>query len=73
MKIKCQAIEQFSLKEFHKLANIKRKQAKLDGTLFIGDVFECDKQMAEYLSGNNHRGKAVVKILEIIPMEEKDG
>lgn len=63
--IKCQVIEQFDLKEFDKLKNIIRKCANKNGTLYVGDVFECDEDMAKYLTGKNDKGKTVVKILEI--------
>ena len=63
--IKCLVIEQFNLKEYDKLKNIVRRCANKYGTLYVGDRFEWSKEMAEYLTGKNDKGKIVVKILEI--------
>ena len=68
--IKCEVIEQFTLKEFDKLKNIKRKSVDNYGKLYIGDTFECDEQMAKYLTGNNEKGKTVVKILQVEPKKK---
>lgn len=68
--IKCRVIEQFTLKDFDKLSNIKRKSIEEKGKLFVGDEFECDEQMASYLTGDNEKKKVVVKVIEIIPKEE---
>lgn len=65
--IKCEVIEQFTLKNFYKLNNIKRKSVDVKGTLFIGDTFECDKEMCDYLMGKNEQGKVVVKVIEVVP------
>lgn len=65
--IKCRVIEQFSLKKFDKLKNIKRKSIKKYGELYVGDSFECDEQMAWYLNGKNEKNKVVVKIIEVKP------
>lgn len=69
--IKCLVIEQFDLKEYDKLKNIVRRCANKYGTLYVGDKFECDTELAQYLMGNNHLKKKVVKILEVIP-EKKE-
>lgn len=63
--IKCLVIEQFDLKEYDKLKNIVRRCAEKYGTLYVGDKFECDEDMAKYLMGYNRLNKTVVKILEI--------
>ena len=69
--IKCEVIEKFCLKDFDKLKNIKRKGAEVKGTLFVGDTFDCDEEMAKYLTGNNALKKVVVKVVEIIPKKDK--
>jgi hypothetical protein len=63
--IKVEAIENFDLKDFDKLQNIKRKSINVKGRLNKGDIFECDKEMCDYLLGNNMLNKKVVKIIEI--------
>ena len=65
--IRVEVIEQFTLKDFYKLNNIKRKSIDVKGTLFVGDAFECDEDMVKYLTGNNEQGKIVVKVIEVEP------
>lgn len=67
---KCLVEEEFTLKGFDKLENIKRVRSNEYGKLFVGDTFNCDKEMADYLTGNNHLGKVVVKIIEIPKIKE---
>lgn len=68
--IKVRVIEDFTLQEFDKLKNIIRKGKEQEGKLFIGDIFECDEKMANYLTGNNSINRAVVKVIEVIPEKE---
>lgn len=68
--IKVEVIEDFTLQEFNKLKNIIRKGKEQKGKLFIGDIFECDEKMADYLTGNNSINRAVVKVIEVIPDKE---
>ena len=68
--IKCEVVEKFTLKDFEELKNIKRKNADTKGTLYVGDEFECSKEMANYLTGNNPLSKVVVKIVEVEPEKE---
>ena len=66
--IKCEVIENFTLGEFQKISNLKRATSKeKEGCLYVGDTFECDEEMAKYLTGGNDKNKIVVKILEVIP------
>ena len=65
--IRVEVVEQFTLKDFCKLNNIKRKSIDIKGALFIGDTFECDEDMVKYLTGNNEQGKVVVKVIEVEP------
>ena len=64
--IKCEVIEYFTLKKFNELENIVRANENnntKDGELFVGDTFDCTKEMADYLKGNNDRGMVVVKVV----------
>ena len=63
--IKCIVTEDFTLKDFAKLKNITRKARNVEGKLFIGDSFECDETMAEYLTGKNPLNKVVVNVIEV--------
>lgn len=65
--IKCEVIEKFDLKDFDKLKNIQRKNLDVKGSLFVGDTFECNEKMVDYLTGNNVLNKKVVKVIEVEP------
>ena len=66
--VKCKALQKFNLKAFDELKNIQRATIKADeGTLYEGDIFECNNKMAEYLTGNNDQNVTVVEIIEVIP------
>ncbi len=69
--VKVEAIKEFTLEKFDKLENIKRnKQFQYeDKKIYIGDTFECDEEMAKYLTGGNSKNKIVVKVLEVVPDE----
>ena len=70
--IKAEVIEDFSLKDFGKLKDLERGSSKSkEGFLFKGDTFRCDKEMADYLTGNNPKSKIVVKVIEVDP-EKKE-
>lgn len=68
--IKVEVVQEFTLGKFNELKNITRKQKEQEGKLFIGDTFECDEKMADYLTGNNPINRAVVKVIEVIPEKE---
>lgn len=58
---KVEAIKDFTLKEFHKIKNIVRKDKEKPWEIFAGDVFECEKSMRDYLKGENEYKKAFIK------------
>ena len=70
--IKLEATQQFTLGRFKELTNIQRKGIDKEGELFVGDTFECNIDLAEYLTGNNDRKLVVAKIIEIIPEDKVD-
>lgn len=69
--LKLEVIEPFTLVRFDELKNIQRKSFDNKGTLYVGDVFECDEKLAKYLLGENDKNKVVVKIIEVIPKKLK--
>lgn len=77
--VKCEVIEKFTLKEFDKLKNIERaSNIGKYGELNPRDTFECDEEMAKYLTGDNALNKVVVRVIEVEPeqwavTEEEDG
>ena len=68
--IKCEVIKQFNFARFDELENIKRKSVEIKGKLLVGDEFECSKEIADYLTGNNPLNELVVKIIEVEPKRE---
>ena len=71
--IKCKVIETFTLGQFDKLKNIKRIGREEKGKLFTNDTFECDEEMAKYLTNEtkNPGNRPFVKIIEIISEQTK--
>ena len=65
--VKVEVIETFTLGQYNLLKNIQRKSASEEGKLFVGDVFECDENMAKYLTGDNSLKRPFVKVIEVIP------
>ena len=65
--IKVECIKDFTLKDFNKLENIKRKSIANVGHLYVGDTFECDENMVKYLTGDNKDKEIVVKVIEVEP------
>lgn len=70
--IKCETIEKFNIANFNALKNIKRAGIEKEGTLFVGDTFECDEEMAKYLTGENVFKRAFVKVIEVAPKKVKE-
>lgn len=64
--IKVEVTEEFTLKDFNQLKNIKRKAKDVKGRLYVGDTFECEESMFKYLTGDNALNKVVVKLIEVI-------
>ena len=63
---RCEVLSYFTLKKFNELENIVRANENnntKDGELFVGDTFDCTKEMADYLTGNNDGNLVVVKVI----------
>lgn len=71
IKINVEVIENFNLKAFDKLENIKRAGEDIEGKLFVGDTFDCDEDMYDYLMGNNSLNKAVIKKIKIKEIKDE--
>lgn len=68
--IKVQATSDFNFSSMNKITNLKRKSIEKDNYIFKGDIFECDKEMYEYLTGKNEGGYVVVKLIEYKPSKK---
>lgn len=68
--IKLEVIEDFTLSRFDELKNLKRANLSKEGRLFKKDTFECNKELADYLLGENKLKKAFVKIIEVEPKKD---
>lgn len=71
--VKAKAIMDYTTKDFDKLENLVRNDASKDeeGSIYIGDTFECDKELASYFCGGNDYGLNLIEVLEVIPEETK--
>ena len=73
--VKLEALEDFTLRRFNELKNIVRKDKEEAGKIFYGDIFETDVELTEYLTNTgkepNPANRAVAKVIEVIPEEEK--
>lgn len=70
--IKVRAIKEFYLGAYNELKNIQRKSRDEKNKLFVGDIFECTQDMAEYLTGKNKLNQPFVEIIEVIPEKKKE-
>jgi hypothetical protein len=68
--VKAEVTETFTLKDYNKVEVISKRSDK-PHEFTKGDVFKCDDETADYLSGNNALKKNVIKVLEVIPKEEE--
>lgn len=75
--VKVEVIKEFHLGRFNELKNLVRKNPakNMQGYLFVGDVFECEEDLAKYLANEeghkNPGGKAFVIKIEVIPEPKK--
>lgn len=78
--VKLEVTEKFTLGndkrfKFEDLQELQRKDINKDdyNTLYVGDRFVCNEEMALYLGGKNPINKVVAKAIEVIPVQMKDG
>lgn len=71
--IKVKVINEFTFARYNEIKNLESKDRVEDKRLFVGDIFECDKEICDYLMGKNPANMKVIDIIEIIPeqVEEK--
>ena len=69
--IKVEVIEDFTLERFDEIVNLERKSAGPVGRLKVGDIFECQKDLADYLLGENRLNRPFVKVIEVIPAKKE--
>ena len=65
--IKVKAINDFKFSSMDKIKNLVRTNKETPNFIYKNDIFECDKKMCDYLTGNNEGGFEVVKIIEYKP------
>ena len=68
--IKVQATSDFNFSSMDKIKNLKRARIEKENYIYKDDIFECDKEMYEYLTGKNEGGHIVVKIIEYKPSKK---
>ena len=70
--IKVEVIEEFTLGRYDEIKDtLIRKSREEKGKLFVGDIFECTEDMAEYLTKTNKEQRPFIKVIEVIPKEIK--
>lgn len=73
-KVRVKVKEPFTLERFDELEELVRAnpQNAKEGELYVGDIFLCTKEMADYLFGNNKYKKSFLeeRPLEVIPDEQ---
>lgn len=67
---KVTAIENFTYTDFDKVIFIEKEKYNYHW-IYKGDVFLCDKDQYEYLSGNNKKNLVVVELDGILIGEKK--
>lgn len=65
--IRLEVTKEFTLERFDELKEIKRARKDIPGSLFVGDTFYCEKDIADYLLGDNDKKITVVKVIEVEP------
>lgn len=68
---KVTAIENFTYTDFDKVIFIEKEKYNYHW-IYKGDVFLCDKDRYEYLSGNNKKKLVVVELDGILVEEKKE-
>ena len=68
--IKVQATSDFNFSSMDKIKNLKRARIEKENYIFKDDIFECDKEMYEYLTGKNEGGYVVVELIEYKPSKK---
>lgn len=68
--IKARVIENFNFARKNELINLEKRNASNE-TLEVGDTFECTKEIADYLLGDNALKRAFIEIIEVKPEEKK--
>lgn len=72
--IRVKVTEDFDYGKFNELKELIRADGmnNKEGHLYKNDMFLCDKDTAEYLTGKNKYNRAFVEIIEVIPEEKKE-
>lgn len=71
--IKMIVLQNFTLGRFDEIKNLVRAKASKKGVLYVGDTFECEKELADYLLEPDANGKVLVKVIEVTPAKPKRG
>ena len=69
--VKVEVIQPFTLSRFEEILDLERNNIDKYGELFVGDTFYCEKDLADYLLGENALKKPFVKVIEVIPKSKK--
>ena len=72
--VKVKVIEDFRLGRFNEVKNLVRANPSKNaaGYLYKNDVFECEKDLADYLIKNNPLKRAFIQIIELVPEKKQE-
>ena len=72
--VKCKSLKEFSLRRFNEIQNLIRadENKNSNGWIYVNDTFECELELAEYLTGKNEKKIVAVKIIEVIPEKKEE-
>jgi hypothetical protein len=71
--IKVKVIEDFYFGRYAELKNIVRLHDRgMENYFCKGDTFECEQDIADYLTNGNEKGRAFIEIVEIIPEKSQE-
>jgi hypothetical protein len=71
--IKVKVIEDFYFGRYAELKNVVRLHDRgMENYFCKGDTFECEQDIAYYLTKTNEKGRAFIEIIEVIPEKQAE-
>lgn len=70
--VRLEVIEEFTLGRYSELENIERNGKNEIGRLYVGDKFDCNEELADYITGNNSFKKPFAKVIGIMNEEKNN-
>lgn len=72
MKFKVEVTMDFTFERISEIEDTLIRKYPINSKLLkVGDTFMCNKEIVDYLMGNNAKNMTVVKVLQVIPEKKK--